>query len=110
MSIRVRVTQNLRGVTTRVNQMTERGQYALVNEVYADSNLYAPMLSTDLRVESEVSHDLKSILWNTPYARRHYYNQMVNYTTPGTGPKWFEKAKSIHLESWKRVTEAAMRL
>lgn len=110
MSIRVRVSNNLRGVTTRVNQMTERGQHALVNQVYADSNMYAPLLSSDLRNQSQIANDLKSITWNTPYARRHYYNQMVNYTTPGTGPKWFEKAKSIHLDSWKRVAEAAMGL
>lgn len=108
--VRVRVNQNLRGLRVRTSQLTERGQYALVNQVYADSNMYAPMLSSDMRNQSQIAYDLKSITWNTPYATRHYYNHMVNYSTPGTGPKWFEKAKSIHLQSWIRVAEAAMQI
>lgn len=106
---RLRVNRNLTGVQVRVNQMIERGQHALVNQVYADTNQYAPMRSSDLRNQSQIGSDGKSITWNAPYARRHYYNQMVNYTTPGTGPKWDEKAKSIHGDSWVRVVEAAMR-
>lgn len=106
---RIRVRRNLGGVQVRASQMIERGQHALVNQVYADANMYAPMKSSDLRNQSQIGSDNKSIVWNAPYARRHYYNQMVNYTTPGTGPKWDEKAKSIHLESWARVAKAAMR-
>lgn len=107
--VRIRINRNLRGVEARLNQMVERGQHALVNQVYADANLYAPMKSSDLRNQSQIASDEKSIVWNSPYARRQYYNQMVNYSTPGTGPKWDQKAKSIHLESWKRVAKAAMR-
>lgn len=106
---KIKVTKQLTGVEVRLNQMTKRGQHALVNQVYADSNMYVPMLSGDLRNQSSVALDGKSIIWHAPYARRHFYNQMVNYTTPGTGPRWDLKAKSIHLESWRRVAEAAMR-
>lgn len=106
---RIRINRNLRGVEARLTQMIERGQHAFVNQVYADANLYAPMKSSDLRNQSQIASDKKSIVWNAPYARRQYYNQMVNYSTPGTGPKWDQKAKSIHLESWKRVAKAAMR-
>lgn len=89
--------------------MTKKGQYALANQMHTDSNNYAPMLSGDLRTQSQVSADNKTVVWNAPYARRHYYNLMANYSTPGTGPKWDEKAKSIHLESWKSVAKAAMK-
>lgn len=106
---RIKVTKQLTGVTTRLNQMTKQGQYALVNQVHADSNMYVPMLSSDLRNQSTIALDGKSIIWNAPYARRHYYNQMSNYSTPGTGPKWDQKAKSIHLKSWERVAKAAMK-
>lgn len=106
---RIRVTRQLGGLQARVSQMTERGQYAVVNQAHADMNNYVPMLSSDLRVQSQVTADGKSVIWNAPYARRHFYNQMVNYTTPGTGPRWDLKAKSIHLDSWRRVAEAAMR-
>lgn len=108
-SNRIRIRSDLAGVEVRVAQLVERGQYALVNQVYADSNLYAPLLSAQLRNESQVSFDNKSITWNVPYARRQYYNQFSNYTTPGTGPKWGDKAKGIHLQDWIRITERAMR-
>lgn len=106
---RIKVSKKLTGVGVRINDMTQKGQRAFVNQVYADTNRYAPMLSGDLRNQSSIAIDGKSIVWNVPYARRHFYNQMVNYTTPGTGPRWDLKAKSIHLESWRRVAEAAMR-
>lgn len=106
---RIKVTKKLTGVGVRMNDMTQTGQRAFVNQVYADANRYAPMLSGDLRNQSSIAIDGKSIIWHVPYARRHYYNQMVNYTTPGTGPKWDQKAKAIHLESWKRVAKAAMK-
>lgn len=109
MAVRVNVRANLSGVTKKTKQMVKLGQYALANQIHADSNLYAPMKSTDLRNQSNVSADNKQIIWNTPYARRLYYNQYVNYTTPGTGPKWDQKAKSIHQRDWLRITEEAMR-
>lgn len=109
MSVRVNVRANLGGVRKKTNQMVKLGQYALANQVHADSNLYAPMKSTDLINQSNVSADNKKIVYNAPYARRQYYNQYVNYTTPGTGPKWDQKAKSIHQRDWIRITEEAMR-
>lgn len=107
MQIRFRDRSDLR---RQMQQMSARGQHAFVNQVYADMNQYAPMLSSDMRNQSHIAPDNKSITYTAPYAARQFYNQMVNYTTPGTGPRWDEKAKGIHMESWKRVTEAAMRL
>lgn len=106
--VQIRVSQNLTGVEARLSQMVERGQHAFINQVYADANLYAPVLSSDLRNQSQITNGGKSITWNTPYARKQYYNVGAIFTEPGTGPKWDEKAKSIHLESWKRVAKAAM--
>lgn len=109
MAARIRVSTEINGVRVRAEELVRRGQIALVNQVHADSNIYAPMLSTDLRNQSAISQDNKSISWNTPYARRHYYNQMVNYSEPGTGPKWDQKAKSIHGASWVNIVKRAMR-
>ena len=109
MAVRVNVKKDLKGVTKRVSQMTKLGQYALANQVHADSNRYAPLLTGDLRNQSSVSTNGKSVIWNVPYARRQYYNYGARFTTPGTGPKWDEKAKSIHLRSWERITEKAMK-
>lgn len=104
----VTLRANLGGCEVRARQLIDRGQYALVNQVYADANMYAPMLSGQMRIESQVSADNKSITWNAPYARRQYYNQFSNYTTPGTGPKWDQKAAAIHMQSWISIVEGAM--
>jgi len=107
--VKVNIKKNLGGVTKKASSMTKLGQYALVNQVHSDSNIYAPMLSGDLRNQSAVAADGKSIKWNVPYARKQYYNYGARFTTPGTGPKWDQKALSIHRRSWIRVAEAAMR-
>lgn len=109
MAIGINVEVDLKGVPVRVNQMTKLGQYALANQVHADSNNYAPLLSGDLRNQSTIALDGKSIIWNVPYARKQYYNYGARFTTPGTGPKWDSKALAIHGASWARITKAAMR-
>lgn len=101
MSVRVQVSLN--GVHTRIERFTDRAQYILANQVLADSNNYVPELSGDLKRYAIVSNDNKNILWTQPYARRQYYGNFKNYTKPGTGPKWDEKAKSNHLSSWVRI-------
>lgn len=109
MAVRVRVKKDLKGVNGRVNQMTKLGQYALANQVHADSNLYAPFKSGDLRIQSYVTGDNQQVIWNVPYARRQYYNQFSKYTTPGTGPKWDRKALAIHINQWTKITKKAMK-
>lgn len=109
MAVRVKIKKNLKGIKPRVSQMTQRGQYALANQVHADSNLYAPMKSSDLRNQSTIAIDGKSVIWNVPYARRQYYNQFSKYTTPGTGPKWDQKALSIHRSQWEQIIKKAMK-
>lgn len=105
----VKVTKDLTGVPVRVNKMTKVGQYALINQVHADMNPYVPMLTGDLRNQSTMTLDMKSIIYNVPYSRKQFYIQHSNYTTPGTGPRWDLKAKSIHGDSWARVAGKAMR-
>ena len=109
MAIRVRLNSDLSGVIRRAEDLVRLGQYAFVNQVHADSNIYAPMLSTDLRNQSTVALDGKSIIWNVPYARKQYFNYGAKFTTPGTGPKWDVKAQAIHGVDWIRITKAAMR-
>jgi hypothetical protein len=109
MAVRVNVKKDLKGVTKRVSQMTKLGQYALVNQVHADANQYAPFRSGDLRNQSSISTDGKQIIWHVPYAKRQYYNYGAKFTTPGTGPKWDAKAQALHQDSWIRVVKKAMK-
>lgn len=80
----------------------------LADQVHADSNKYAPFRDGDLRTQSQVAMNNKAVIWNVPYARRQYYNIGADFSEPGTGPKWFEKAKSIHLEQWKEIVERSL--
>lgn len=107
--VHVKVTKDLTGIPVKVSDMTKVGQYALINQVHADSNKYVPMLTGDLRNQSTIALDGKSIIWNVPYARRQYFNYGAKFTTPGTGPKWDSKALAIHGDSWARVAKKAMK-
>jgi|SRR5690625_1544278 len=107
--VRVNVTKDLKGVKIKTDRMSKLGQYALINQVHADMNPYVPALSYDLRNQSSMTLDGKSIIYNVPYARKQFYIQHSNYTTPGTGPRWDLKAKAIHGKSWEDITKAAMR-
>ncbi|MBM4762709.1 minor capsid protein [Bacillus sp. B15-48] len=109
MAVRINIKKDLKGVSKRVSQMTKQGQYAFANQVHADSNLYAPRLSSDLRNQSNVTSDNKQVVWNVPYARRQYYNYGAKFTTPGTGPKWDSKALAIHGRQWVNITKKAMK-
>jgi len=99
MTVRVNIKKNLKGIKPRVSKMTALGQYALAHQAHADMNPYVPAKSYDLRNQSYVTPHNKQVIYNVPYARPQFYNQFSNYTTPGTGRRWDNKAKSIHGKS-----------
>ncbi len=107
--VKVHVDVDLKGVPIKTSRMTKLGQYALINQVHADMNPYVPMLTSDLRNQSSMTLDGEAIIYNVPYARKQFYVQHSRCTTPGTGPRWDLKAKSIHGDSWARVTKNAMK-
>lgn len=79
-----------------------RGQYNMAQRMHVTMNeSFVPIREGNLRALSNVSPDGKSINWNSVYARRHYYAPGGwNYTTPGTGPRWDEKAKGVFMSDW----------
>lgn len=107
--MKVRVRKDSWNLPNRINDMTKAGQHAFANQVLADSNMYAPFLSGDLRNQSTITMDGKQIIWNVPYARRQYYNYGAVFSTAGTGPKWDKKAQAIHMNEWIKVIEGAMK-
>ena len=78
------------------------GQFNMAQRMHATMNEnFVPMRDGNLRALSNVSPDGKAINWNSVYARRHYYAPGTwDYTTPGTGPKWDEKAKGVFMSDW----------
>lgn len=81
----------------------QRGKSAMSNQALADMNPFVPMREGTLRTTGHVTSDANEIVWNTPYAKRLFYNQFYNYTTPGTGPRWDLKAEGMFLSDWQRA-------
>ena len=106
----VNVEVDLQPVADKLINMTAKGQNALVNQVYADMNMYVPMLTGQLRQESHIGDDGKSITWNSIYAAYQYYLEGNNYSTPNTGPYWDKKAAANHGAQWGQVAGEAMNL
>ena len=94
------------------NSNIQRGQFNMAQRMHATMNEnFVPMCEGDLRSHSNVAPDGKTITWNSPYARRHYYaSGGWNYTTPGTGPKWDEKAKGVFMSDWVEAFKKGAKL
>ena len=84
-------------------QMITKGKRVLANQAMADMNQFVPAKSHVLRLSVSIGIDGSSIHYNTPYAAYQFYNQWSNYTTPGTGPRWDEKAKGIYMSDWEKA-------
>lgn len=107
---KVNVEVDVDKIPPKIHGRTKLAQIALVNQVHADMNPYAPFKHGPLRNASYVALDNKSIIYTVPYARAQFYTQFSNYTTPGTGPRWDLKAKAIHGASWASAAGKAMNL
>ncbi|PFE42506.1 minor capsid protein [Bacillus cereus] len=112
--IRVNVQVDTAQIESNVMRATEKAQFALDEQVLKDSNFYAPEDTTELK-RSGVRFSRPGegrVGWNTPYARRLYYNPQYNFSkdlNPNAQGLWFEVAKAAHLVDWKRITEQTMK-
>src|SRR5699024_173170 len=97
----VQIKVDLSGAQAKLSQQAhQRGQFAMANQMMADMNQFVPMKEGILRMTATVDIDGSAINYNTPYASRLFYYQMVNYTTPGTGPRCDNKAKGMFMSDW----------
>ena len=106
--LNVRVRREALDLIGDFRRMKRAGQRALANQVLADCTPYVPLLNGDLRNSGTVGVDGKTVNWNTPYARRQYYNVTAKFSTAGTGAFWDMRAKAAHGASWQRVAANAM--
>lgn len=106
----IQVDVDLSGIYDKLGpQAVIRGRRILANQAAADMNQFVPAKSHALRMSVSIGIDGSSIHYNTPYAHRHFKAPGDwNYTTPGTGPRWDEKAKGIYMSDWvKAFTKGA---
>ncbi|WP_321389010.1 minor capsid protein [uncultured Enterococcus sp.] len=101
----VRVKVDLAGVNKKLSKDNmKRGKHLMMNQALVDMNEnFVPMKDQNLRDSSHVSSDDSGIEWTAKHARKQYYSQFSNYTTPGTGPYWDKKAKGLFMSQWIEV-------
>lgn len=100
----VRIEVELSGAKGKMSQdRVRRGRYALANQMLSDMNQYVPMDEGILRQSATIDIDGTAVNYNVPYANRLFKYYLYNYTTPGTGPRWDNKAKGIHMKDWENA-------
>jgi hypothetical protein len=95
-------------IEEKAKNAIKAGQFALDNEVIKDSNFYCPEDTGILQGSALLSSHIGKgkIVWNTPYARRLYYNPQYNFSkdkNPNAGGLWFETAKAAHKREWLEI-------
>ena len=101
-------------IDKKIGQATMMSQKFLDNEILKDSNDYVPVSEWFLR-DSSITHSKigsGELVWNTPYARRLYYNPHYDFSKDKNSKAqglWFEAAKAQNLDDWVRGAQKAFR-
>ena len=79
------------------------------SEFLTDSNYYIPFREGDLKRSSINFSDFNKgkLVWQTPYARRLFYNPQYNFSkdaNPNARGLWAEYAKSQNKDKYKDIT------
>lgn len=90
--------------------MLKLAQFALDQQVIADSNYYCPYRKGYLQDSAVINSRPGTglVVWATPYASRLYYHPEYHFSkdkNPNARGKWFEWAKSVNLEKWRKIAE-----
>lgn len=93
-------------INAKMDSARDNAQTMLSNDVLKDSNYYIPAREKYLEKSSITNSDLKNgrLIWNTPYARRLYYNPQYDFSTdvnPNAQGLWFEVAKAQKGKEWR---------
>lgn len=110
----VKVFINRHNVEVRVEYAFKHGMGVLSNEILNDCNQYCKMDTGDLIASSYIHSKLDEgkLIWQTPYARRQYWEIRTAITDNGNPKatwKWCEAAKKAHLKQWERQAQIALR-
>lgn len=104
--MRLDVTVNTKSLDQKLSKANLNNASRIVaGQMLMDMTPFVPMSNAKSRGTLRGSaHLIGTVLsWNTPYARRRFYEENVNFTTPGTGARWDKRAKAVNMDSWLRV-------
>lgn len=106
--MKIDIYSDLDKLANKLGKGLEKALFKTSNQVLKDSNNYIPK-DTGALEQSSFTHSKPQegiIEWNTPYARRLYWNPQYNFSkdvNPNARGLWFEHAKSQHLPDWLDV-------
>ena len=110
----VKVFINRHDVEVKVENAFKQGMGVLASEILDDCNQYCKMDTGDLIASSYIHSKLDEgkLIWQTPYARRQYWEIRTAITDNGNPKatwKWCEVAKKNHIKQWERQAQIALR-
>lgn len=97
-------------ITENMKPKLKQAQFILDTQIIKDSNYFIPMDTGMLRDSALSASAIGEgrVVWNTPYARRLYYNPKYNFSkdkNPNARGLWFEAAKHAHLNQWLQMAK-----
>lgn len=90
-----------KGFAKDKNDEFKIAQKKMNSEIIRSTRPYVPYASGTLSKSVTIASNDKFIMWNTPYAKRQYYENKGGKGLRGS--KWFERSKAANLKSWKKV-------
>ena len=111
MGVKVKIgTEN---ILSRFGGKISKGLLALKGQIAADTAPYVPRVTGDLEHSVKPSDTTSdpTLRWNIPYAKRQYYGQFKHskQSHPRATRLWFQVAKGVNRDRWKRVAERAVK-
>ena len=105
----MKFTINTATVKARIDDAFHKGLGPLSEEVLNDCNKYCKE-DTGALIQSSLIHSKPQdgqLIWQTPYARRQYWEIRTAYTdvNPNASWKWCEVAKRLHFNQWERQAQ-----
>ena len=107
--MRVDVKVNTKDIDKKLSKANLNNANRIVaGQMLMDMTPFVPFRKGTLIGSAHLNGNVLS--WNTPYARRRFYEENVNFTTPGTGARWDNRAKAVNMDSWLRVLKKGIGL
>lgn len=98
-----------------INKARDMAAAALAEQMLNDSMQYIPRLNGELRSAGRVEKGESGrqyLVWDSVYALYQWFgvradgtHRVKNYTTPGTGTKWVDKAKETNGNTWSKIAQ-----
>lgn len=110
----MKININKTAVAAKVETAFKKGLPQLSEEILNDCNQYCKMDTGNLIASSYIHSKLDEgkLIWQTPYARRQYWEIRTAITDNGNPKatwKWCEAAKKAHLKQWERQAQIALK-